>query len=78
MSPAEVAIALESFGQIESALTRNHDGTGLGLPVAIHLVALHGGRLSLESEPEHGTTVFIILPAERAINPVTVLGRSAP
>ena len=67
MSRAEIAIALEPFGQVESALTRNHDGTGLGLPIAIHLVVLHGGHLSVESEPNRGTTVYITLPVERAI-----------
>ena len=67
MSRAEVAIALEPFGQVESAMTRNHDGTGLGLPIAIHLVALHGGQLSIESEPGRGTTVSISIPIERAM-----------
>jgi signal transduction histidine kinase len=67
MSPAEVRKALEPFGQVESALTRNHDGTGLGLPIAMHLVALHGGDLSLVSEPGRGTSVVITLPVERGV-----------
>lgn len=42
-------------------------GVGLGLPLAKYLVELHGGSLTLESEPEQGTTAIIILPASRAL-----------
>jgi signal transduction histidine kinase len=37
-------------------------GTGLGLTVSHHLLALHGGRLVLDSRPGEGTTAVIILP----------------
>jgi two-component system, sensor histidine kinase and response regulator len=37
-------------------------GTGLGLMIAKTLVEMHGGKFSLESEREHGTTVTIRLP----------------
>lgn len=40
-----------------------HRGAGLGLPVAKSLVELHGGSLHLDSEPGHGTTVTVLLPA---------------
>ena len=59
--------ALEPFGQVESALTRNHDGTGLGLPIALHLVELHGGQLTLASRKGHGTTVSVLIPPERLV-----------
>jgi hypothetical protein len=39
---------LEPFGQIENIFTRTHGGTGLGLPLAKMLAALHGGRLSIQ------------------------------
>jgi signal transduction histidine kinase len=39
-----------------------HRGVGLGLPVAKSLVELHGGHLTLESEPRMGTTVTVFLP----------------
>jgi signal transduction histidine kinase len=67
MTQEEMATALEPFGQVESALTRNHDGTGLGLPIALHLVELHGGQLILASRKGHGTTVSILIPPERLV-----------
>ncbi|MGH7435275.1 MAG: sensor histidine kinase, partial [Polyangiaceae bacterium] len=38
-------------------------GAGLGLFIAQGIVRAHGGRLSLHSEPGHGTTFFLTLPA---------------
>lgn len=37
-------------------------GSGLGLPIARHLVALHGGRLWAEREPGRGSTFVVELP----------------
>ncbi len=38
------------------------EGTGLGLYICDRLVTDHGGRIALESEPGHGTTVVIEFP----------------
>lgn len=65
MSSADIPIALEPFRQLESALTRRFDGTGLGLPLAKMLVELHGGTLTLDSAPGVGTTVTVLLPKAR-------------
>jgi signal transduction histidine kinase len=59
----DVARAFERFGQVDSSLSRKYEGTGLGLPLARQLVELHGGTLTLRSEPSAGTTVTIFLPA---------------
>jgi signal transduction histidine kinase len=56
---------LEPFRQIDGALSRRFDGTGLGLPLAKALVELHGGRLEIQSAPAEGTMVRILLPLER-------------
>jgi signal transduction histidine kinase len=65
MSADGIAKAMEPFGQIESAISRKHDGTGLGLPIAKRLVELHGGTLTIASKVDAGTAVTIRLPSER-------------
>lgn len=40
-------------------------GTGLGLAIAVRVVKNHGGTLEIESAPDEGTTVEIVLPVER-------------
>lgn len=65
MTPEEIPIALARFGQIDSRLSRKHTGTGLGLPLAKHLVELHGGALAITSKQGMGTTVTALFPSDR-------------
>jgi signal transduction histidine kinase len=67
MSKDEVAKALELFGQIEVSDTREHEGTGLGLPLSDSLIKLHGGSLIIDSEKDRGTTVTVAFPPVRSI-----------
>jgi two-component system nitrogen regulation sensor histidine kinase GlnL len=46
--------------------TTKRSGTGLGLPLARHFVALHGGSLQVESREGRGTLVRVTLPLRRA------------
>jgi PAS domain S-box-containing protein len=62
MMPEEVALALQPFGQVANAMTREHSGAGLGVPLALGLVELHGGRLVIESATGQGTRVTVTLP----------------
>ena len=39
-----------------------HEGTGLGLPLARSFIELHGGRLWVESAPGEGSTLRFTLP----------------
>ncbi|MDB5359338.1 MAG: hypothetical protein JWO51_635 [Rhodospirillales bacterium] len=67
MSADEVVVALQPFRQVDNALSRRYEGTGLGLPLAQRLIELHGGTLSIESMPGQGTTVTVSLPPERVL-----------
>ncbi|MDR3424981.1 MAG: ATP-binding protein [Alphaproteobacteria bacterium] len=67
IAPEDIAVALAPFGQIESAMSRKHQGTGLGLPLTKALVELHGGTLDLKSELGNGTTVTLTFPVKRVV-----------
>lgn len=67
ISDADIPKALELFGQIDNDLARRYEGTGLGLPLADLLVALHGGKLEISGIPGVGTTVSLIFPAVRVL-----------
>lgn len=62
MTREEVEIALLPFRQIDGGSTRPREGAGLGLPLARSIAELHGGSLSIDSIPKHGTTVRVRLP----------------
>ena len=66
MTPTEIDTALTPFGQISGGLNKSHEGTGLGLPISVALIRLHGGTLEIESEKSVGTRVIVTLPPKPA------------
>ncbi len=61
--------AMAQFGRVENqSVPRERQGAGLGLPLVAAMTELHGGRLTLESQPGVGTTAVVHLPAERIVN----------
>jgi len=56
--PEHLERVLSPFEQIADHLTKENDGTGLGLPIARALSELHGGNLTLSSDLGAGTTVI--------------------
>ena len=59
--------AMSPFGQIDSSLSRENSGTGLGLPLSRALIERHDGKLRLKSKVGEGTTVTIHLPKSRLV-----------
>jgi two-component system cell cycle sensor histidine kinase PleC len=66
MSPDEIEIALQPFSQVESAMTRRQDGTGLGLPLTKALADLHDARIAVDSARGRGTRITVTFPRPAA------------
>lgn len=55
-------IIFERFRQVDNLMTRNQEGSGIGLSLSKSLVEMHGGTLKVESEVNKGSTFIIKLP----------------
>jgi PAS domain S-box-containing protein len=58
----EIANIVKPFYQIDSGLTRRHEGAGLGLALVSAYVRLHGGELTIDSAVGEGTAVTAHFP----------------
>jgi PAS domain S-box-containing protein len=52
----------ERFIQVDKSLTRNREGSGIGLSLVKSLVDMHKGTITIESEPNKGSKFLIELP----------------
>jgi len=66
IAPEDLERVMEPFRQAGNALTREYEGTGLGLPLVRSLINLHGGSIALESTPGVGTTARLRFPLQPA------------
>ena len=54
----------DRFVQADSSASRSYNGTGLGLALAKEYAEMHGGTISVESEPGRGSTFTVRIPVE--------------
>ncbi len=62
LPPDQLTRVFERFHRVESALTSNTQGTGLGLYLAHAVVTAHGGRIWAANNPDGGATFHFVLP----------------
>jgi len=56
------------FYRVDDKLTRQQDGSGLGLSIVQHIVRAHRGRVEVESTPGTGSVFTLILPTHRPMS----------
>jgi signal transduction histidine kinase len=64
MSKEETAKLFGEFVRIKNSKTRNILGSGLGLSILRKLATMYAGEVTVESQPDVGTTFTVRLPAE--------------
>lgn len=62
IAPANLDHIFKKFWQVNQSTTRRQGGTGLGLSITHAIVQLMQGQISVESQPEKGTTFRVELP----------------
>ena len=67
----EIGKIFKDFHRVEQGLTSNYDGVGLGLTLTKRIVELHGGAISVESEPGKGSVFTMKFPLRsgESVNP---------
>jgi two-component system, chemotaxis family, CheB/CheR fusion protein len=60
-------IIFDRFRQVDKSLTRNHEGSGIGLSLVKSLVEMHGGKISVQSEYGKGSEFIIEIPVRTVI-----------
>jgi signal transduction histidine kinase len=63
IEPEHLEMIFDEFTQIDSRLSREAPGSGLGLPLSRSLVEIMGGSISVESSPGAGSSFTVRLPA---------------
>jgi signal transduction histidine kinase/CheY-like chemotaxis protein len=67
----------EAFTQVDGSLARQYQGTGLGLALVKRFAEMHGGRVTLVSEPGTGSRFTVEIPGLRPAEEVAPEDRAA-
>lgn len=70
IAPENIDKLFQSFVQIDSSLSRQYAGTGLGLALVKRIVDLHGGAVAVESIVDRGSCFQVLLPFDPGVEVV--------
>ncbi|MCY7368630.1 MAG: GAF domain-containing protein, partial [Chamaesiphon sp.] len=76
IAPENIDKLFQSFVQIDSSLSRQYAGTGLGLALVKRIVELHGGTVAVESMVDRGSCFKVLLPFDPRVEIVVPLSLS--
>ncbi len=71
ITPEDLPKVFSDFHQLDGSETRAYGGLGLGLAFVQRIVEAHAGTITVESEPDQGTTFTISIPAARRARKAT-------
>ncbi|RDE19136.1 HAMP domain-containing protein [Motiliproteus coralliicola] len=74
IAPEDQSQLFAPFVQVDSELSRQFSGTGLGLALVSRIVKLHQGHIEVDSEPGQGSCFTITLPLDNGMK----VGQSLP
>ena len=63
ISSEDIKKLFQPFVQLDSSLSRQQTGTGLGLTLVQRLVEMHGGSIEIQSTPGEGSRFIVALPS---------------
>lgn len=78
IAAADLERLFQPFTQLDSSLSRQYEGTGLGLALVRRLIALHNGTLSVQSEPGKGSRFTVSLPSQPSEPPAMPASATTP
>lgn len=64
MSSEQLSRLFQAFSQADASTSRKYGGTGLGLVISLRFCQMMGGTITVESEPDAGTTFTVKIPAQ--------------
>lgn len=68
IKPDDLSMLFQPFRQIDSGLTRQYEGTGLGLVICQRLVSLLDGEIDVSSVPGQGSTFSVTIPSRLRVS----------
>jgi signal transduction histidine kinase/DNA-binding response OmpR family regulator/anti-sigma regulatory factor (Ser/Thr protein kinase) len=65
IAPEHQGTLFARFSRVAGAVSRSHEGSGIGLALVSDLTAAHGGRVGVRSAPGEGSTFSVAVPLGR-------------